>query len=183
MSGQAFVSITEAASMVGITRQTFHRHIKSKKITIVDRDIGQPKVEVSELTRIYGNRVKPLQELAEDIKQKKLLTESPSVETLESIMELQALRSKVQHLEELRQTEKTAAAEKFEQQNQQISLLNKLLAAEEQEKRRTTALLTDQRSEKEKQAEKLAALEKELSTIKSAGFFARLFGFGQKSPG
>jgi hypothetical protein len=175
MSDQTIVSITQAAQMVGIARNTFYKHIKKKKITILDQDTTQPKVEVSELIRIYGNRVKTPEMRAEEEQKEKLLAD-PSVTILASKMELQALRTEINHLKELRQAEQKA----FDQQNKQIELLKGLLDSEKEERRRTTALLTDQRGEKDKQAERLFAVERENAAMKNAGLFTRLFGFARK---
>ena len=52
------VSISKAAEMVGITRATLYRHIEKKGISVDKDEEGNPKIDVSELIRIYGHRVK-----------------------------------------------------------------------------------------------------------------------------
>ena len=174
MAHKTRLSISKAAKMVSLPRSTFYRHIEEKGISIEDKDSTRPTVDVSELIRVYGDRVKTPEKLAEEEKRLKLASGTQQDNSVENKVELLTLREKVRHLEELRQAEKTAAAE-------QIGLLKSMLDSEKSERRQATAILTDQRSEKEKQAERLNALEKELSAIKSAGFFARLFGFGRIS--
>ena len=175
------VSIRQAAKLAGVSRATFYKDIAEKGISIEDKGTGRPKVDISELTRIYGNKVKTPEKLAQEEEKKKILAEAPSGAALEDRMELQSLRTEIRHLGELHQAEKAAAERHAEQQNQQIALLKGLLESEKEERRRTTALLTDQRTEKDKQAEKLAALERENVTMKSAGLFTRLFGFKRGS--
>lgn len=168
-TSQTKVSINKAAKIVGLGRSTFYRHIEEKGISIENRDTSRPKVDVSELIRVYGDRVK----LTKKENPKKSLSETQDTLTEEKV-ELVTLREKIRHLEELRQTEKTAAAE-------HIDLLKKMLNSEQAERRQASALLTDQRSEKDKQAERLVAVERENAAMKSAGLFTRLFGFGRKS--
>lgn len=166
------LSISQATRMVGVARSKFYKDIKSKGISIEGAGTNRPTVDISELIRVYGDRVKTPEKLAEEERRKhtsNILQEN----SIEEKMELISLREKLRHSEELRQTEKAAAAE-------QIDLLKKMLDSERSERHQTTALLTDQRGKKEKQAEKLAALERENTAMKNAGLFVRLFGFSKK---
>lgn len=169
MANQTKLSISKAAKMVGLPRSTFYRHIDEKSISLQDKDTARPTVDVSELIRVYGDKVKTPERMEQEEQRRKLSFGTQQDTPIEEKIELLSLREKVRHLEELRQTEKNAAAE-------QIDLLKSMLDSEKDERRRATMLLTDQRSEKERQAEKLVAFEKELSAIKSAGFWTRLFG-------
>jgi hypothetical protein len=173
MSDQNIVSISQAAKMVGITRATLYKHSKTKKITILDQGTNQPKVEVSELIRVYGNKVKTPEMRMEEEEKEKFLSD-PSNSVIIKEMELQTLRTEIRHLQELHQAEQKAAVEKSEQQNQQIEFLQRQLE-------RTTVLLTDQRTEKDKQGDRLVAVERENAAMKGAGLFTRLFGFTRKS--
>lgn len=49
----ALVNLTEAAKLVGLTRKTIGRHVKSGKLSIqlIDKS---PRVDISELMRVYG---------------------------------------------------------------------------------------------------------------------------------
>jgi hypothetical protein len=174
MAHKTRVSISAAAVMVGLPRSTFYRHISEKGISINDKETNRPTVDISELTRIYGDRVKTPERLAEEKKRRNLSNATEQDNLTEEKIELLVLREKVSHIEELRRTEKAALSE-------QIDLLKSMLDSEKAERQQATMLLTDQRSEKERQAEKLAAVERENAAMKNAGFFARLFGFSSKS--
>ena len=66
------VSITQAAKLVGVTRSTMHKHIDKKGIT-VDRDEEgkNPKIDVSELIRVYGDTLKSPEEVAQEDSKKR----------------------------------------------------------------------------------------------------------------
>jgi len=51
------VNISKAAEMVGKTRATLYRHIEKKGITVEKDDDDNPLIDVSELVRVYGDRV------------------------------------------------------------------------------------------------------------------------------
>jgi AcrR family transcriptional regulator len=50
----ALHKISEAAALVGVTRQTLYRHIKSKGISVETDAEGATIIETSELIRVYG---------------------------------------------------------------------------------------------------------------------------------
>jgi hypothetical protein len=50
----ALVTKTEASHLVGITRQTFYRHIKQGKISAITNKDGSQSIDTSELIRVYG---------------------------------------------------------------------------------------------------------------------------------
>jgi len=53
------VSISEAARMVGIkSRTTMYRHIKRKGISVIKDENNNPAIDVSELARVYGDKLK-----------------------------------------------------------------------------------------------------------------------------
>ena len=160
--------------MVGLARSLFYKHIKIKGITLDNADTRRPTVDLSELIRVYGDKVKTPEKLAAEKERRRLTSNTEQEESIEEKVELLTLREKLRHSEELRRTEKAAA-------NEQIELLKSMLDSEKTERRQATMLLTDQRSEKERQAEKLAAVERENAAMKSAGLLKRLFGFGSKS--
>ena len=153
-----FVSISDAAKMVGVSRDTFYRHIDDKKISIIDRDTPRPKVDVSELQRVYNDKLKPL----EEVKKKKAVNDSaPPAATAENAL----LKEKLQMLETERDRERR-------QLQDQIDNLQESLKKEQETVSKVTALLSDQRSEAERkasqdnvQAQKLAALEKQIKEL------------------
>ena len=170
MTSQTKVSLAKAAEMVGVARSTFYRHIEEKGISIEDKDTKRPKVDVSELVRIYGDQVKTPEQLQEERQKRKPADKTLSDATLEEKIELQTLREKVRHLEQLHATEKGRLEE-------QIEMLREMLDSEKEERKKTTALLTDQRSEKDKQADRLARLENDVKDMKGrGGLLDRLFG-------
>lgn len=149
------VSISTAAKMVGITRATLYDHIKEKGISLVDADTKRPKIDVSELIRVYGpDKITPLEKLNNNAK---AANESapPALAT-----EIAPLKEKIQMLETERDRERRQLTE-------QIDNLSESLRKEQETVSKVTALLSDQRSQAEKsasqdnaQAQKLAELEK-----------------------
>ncbi len=51
--------MTAAAKIVGIERSTLYRHIDEKGISVIKKEGGHPKIDVSELIRVYGDQVNP----------------------------------------------------------------------------------------------------------------------------
>lgn len=50
----AKLNISQAAKRVGVSRQTFYRHIEKKGISTTKDAEGNPLIDVSELLRVYG---------------------------------------------------------------------------------------------------------------------------------
>ena len=160
------LSISEAAKMAGVTRATFYRHVEEKGISLEDTDTKRPKVDVSELIRIYGSNLKTLAQVKKDTKNDNTvdntqLNSSNSLET-EAII----LRERVKSLETLNAMEKRRLEE-------QIELLKEALDSEKEERRKATAILTDQRSEKDRAEErermhqaKLEEMQKAIEEVK-----------------
>ncbi len=153
------VSISDAAKMADVSRETFYRHIDDKKISIIDAGTKRPKVDVSELRRVYGDKLKPLEEVTG---KKKTANDStpPS-----SAAEILVLKEKIQMLETFGERERR-------QLNDQIDNLQESLKKEQETVSKVTAMLSDQRSEAEKragedtqQAKKLAELEQQVKDL------------------
>lgn len=53
----AQVSISEAARLTGKSRKTLHTYISTGKITKVTDTQGKPKIDTSELIRVFGNLI------------------------------------------------------------------------------------------------------------------------------
>jgi len=51
----AQVSISEAARLTGKSRKTLHTYISSGKLTKLTDNQGKPKLDTSELIRVFGN--------------------------------------------------------------------------------------------------------------------------------
>lgn len=145
------VSISDAAKMAGISRETFYRHIDEKPITIIDKNTKRPKVDVSELRRVYPN-LKPLEEV--------IGKKNPANDTETLKAENDALKDKLQTLETERNRERRQLTETIEN-------LRESLKKEQDSIGKVTALLSDQRGEAERkasqeseQAKKMLDLEK-----------------------
>ncbi len=177
LENMAKVNISTAAKMVGVDRSTFYRHVAEKGITLEEKNTKRPKVDVSELIRVYGDKVKTPDQIQQQKNNHEVSPTTTHNTSTEEQIELHTLREKVKYLESLRESEKRGLED-------QIELLKNLLESERAEKNKATALLTDQRSG----AEKLASLEDTLKTLaenqaklmkdasKKQGIFSKLFG-------
>lgn len=154
------VSISTAAKMVGITRSTLYEHIKEKPISLIDADTKRPKIDVSELIRVYGaNNITPLEKLNGNAAPANEST-PPALATENAI-----LKEKLQTLEAERDRERRQLTE-------QIDNLQESLKREQESVSKVTALLSDHRSEAERragqdttQAKKLADLEQQVKDL------------------
>lgn len=154
------VSISTAAKMVGVTRSTLYDHIKEKGISLIDAGTKRPKIDVSELIRVYGpDNITPLEKLPDSAKP---ANESapPALATENAI-----LKEKLQTFEAERDRERRQLTE-------QIDNLQESLKREQEAVSKVTALLSDQRSDAEKragqdttQAKKLADLEQQVKDL------------------
>jgi excisionase family DNA binding protein len=148
------VSISEAAKMANVSRDTFYRHIDEKKISIKDAGTKRPKVDVSELVRVYGDKLTPL----EEIKGRGKIANDTSAPDLSS--ENALLKEKLQMLEAERERERR-------QQTEQIEHLRESLEKSQESVSKVTALLSDQRSEAEKRAEQGAEYAQKLTELEN----------------
>ena len=111
MAIQTQVNISQAAEMVGVTRATFYRHIEKKGISVTKDDDGNPLVDVAELTRVYGHRVKPLDN-KNDTPNTALNTRAKDDS---SSTDTKGLEEKIKFLEELRQSDKESNQRQIKQ--------------------------------------------------------------------
>lgn len=143
------VSLSEAAKMAGITRSTLYAHIKEKNISVIDAETKRPKIDVSELVRVYGDKVRPLSEIEAQNTAKK----SNALDTPNNLaVEVAVLRERLKTSEVERDRERR-------QLSDQIENLQELLKKEQDVVSKVTAQLTDQRSS----ADKLASRDEEQS--------------------
>jgi hypothetical protein len=190
------VSITNAADMIGITRATLYKHIEEKGISIIKEGNAHPKIDVSELIRVYGDNLK----MPGETKQKKGADNTTKQKTIQNdgdSIETALLEQKLEHVEELKRLE-------VRRLEDQIQLLEKMLDAEKEEKSKINLLLTDQREktdrvgeweqsmkalesrvanqedEHKKERDKILrhaqALQKALDAEKNKSLFQQLFG-------
>lgn len=180
------VSISDAAKMVDVTRATMYQHIKEKGISLIEADTKRPKIDVSELARIYGDKLKPLN-AANDKPASANANGKADVITAENL----ALREKLQIFEQERDRERRLLKDQIDLQQSQIENLQDTLKKEQETVNRVTAMLTDQRTDEQKkeslageQAKKWADLEKTVQTLaenQNRTFLQRLFGLGKKA--
>ncbi len=180
------VSISDAAKMVGVTRATLYEHMKDKKISVIDKDTSRPKINVSELVRVYGDKLKPLT-AANDKSAAKQTGDRDLVATAENA----ALKEKLQMIEQERDRERRLLTAQIDSQQSQIENLQESLKKEQDTVGKVTAMLTDQRGDAEKkaneetaQAKKWAELEKTVQTLaenQNQSFWQKLFGKSSKA--
>lgn len=181
--------------MVGITRATFYRHVEKKGITMEENDEGNPVVDVSELLRIYGNKVKtdtvseqnnaPLNTNAAKTGQgagTEITGLKIQVEMLEASQrrEREILEDQIEHL-------KNTLSKAQDGQNKLTMLLEhkeqdgagdwgRSLKALEQRIANQEKTAQEKQEREEKILRQNRALKKALDAEKSKGFFQKLFG-------
>lgn len=148
------VSLSEAAKMVGITRSTLYAHIREKPISVIDVKTKRPKIDVSELVRVYGDKVRPLDQI-------QISKTSRDVEKEPDLMtEVAILRERLKSSELERERERR-------QLSDQIESLQELLKKEQEIVGKVTAQMTDQRSAAEKNSGEKAEQAKRVSEIET----------------
>lgn len=132
--------MTAAAKIVGIERSTLYRHIDEKGISVIKKEGGHPKIDVSELIRVYGDQVNPdrlksNKKESDDTKTKDNATKNdPNDATLSA-------RARIELLEEERKRER-------EQYQDQIENLKESLKLAQEGHNKATLLLEHQSNEK-----------------------------------
>lgn len=170
------VSISDAAKMVGITRSTLYEHIKEKNISVIDADTKRPKIDVSELIRVYGDKVRALEEVRKDTKETISKDSNPDILALENA----SLKDKLTSLENERDRERR-------QLQAQIDNLQHSLQKEQEALNRIAGLLTNQsESTKGKDvdkslSDKLIQLENSIASLKAANESREKKWFWQKA--
>lgn len=102
----ALVNLTEAAKMVGKTRQTMHRYVKQGKLSVKRDAKGLPQVDTSELIRVFGDikinvtpqepeNVTPCYTHSNDDKFEALMTEIKALK--DQVAELTKLTLRLEH--------------------------------------------------------------------------------------
>lgn len=194
------VSISKAAEMVGVTRATLYRHIEKKGISVQKDEDNNPKIDISELMRVYGDKITPLEQLntREEDRDGRDNTTSEQPNLLDIKTELEVLKERLRNAAQERGRTEEERKRERDQFTEQIEMFTKRLEASEEQQKRLTLLLTDQREEKEgrggEQNKKLQALEATVEELKkqnrrvlfelqkkNQGFFGRLFSSNQKT--
>ena len=89
-------SISKAAEMAGVSRATFYSHIEKNHISLEDAGTNRPKVPLSELVRVYGDKIQmgKKTEVSNSEKQDTSVDEKVRLATLEAELKHQkALRA------------------------------------------------------------------------------------------
>ncbi len=189
------VSVVEASKMAGVSRATFYRHITEKKISTAQDDKGNTVIDTSELVRVYGNKLRTLEEIEkEEIDQ---LDDSETSQDSSSTLKIQVdmLRERLKDFNEERERERNQLSSQIEDLKAQLERAEEQRIKSEEQKNKLTMMLTDQRSEADKLAnkeeehkKKFADLETTIKNLAEAqsklietsnqkkGFLAKLFG-------
>jgi chromosome segregation ATPase len=159
------VSISKAAGMAGVTRATFYRHIEKKGITVEKDASGNPRIDVSELIRIYGDKVRSPEQVEKEKAEKASSAVSDRKENdTELRIEVEVLRERLRNIESERSRER-------DQLCAQIDSLRKSLERAEEQAGRLTALITDQRNNREDktaQIKRMRELELQISRLQES---------------
>ena len=140
------VSISKAAEMVGITRATLYRHIDKKGISVEKDDDGNPKIDISELIRVYGDKVKTLDTVNTDDTDTKTDTapikqnNTPN-KTVSNHVEFEVLKERVKHLELNNSKTDEERKREREQFEERIEQLQDTLSKAQENQSKTTLLL------------------------------------------
>jgi hypothetical protein len=86
----AKINLTQGAKLAGVSRSTLNRHIKEGKISKSNGKDGKPRVDTSELHRVYG-------ELSRDTSYQTVPMEHhrTSNETTENVIEIATLKAEL----------------------------------------------------------------------------------------
>ena len=91
----SLISVSEAARLCGKDRKTLYRQIKEGKLSATKDEAGATKVDVSELTRVYG----ALRQII-DSKDSAIVVTMPQRETSNIEAEIALLKAENIHLKE-----------------------------------------------------------------------------------
>ena len=157
-------TVSEAAKIVGITRQTIYRHIDTKPLTIEKDENGNQLIDASELMRVYGNDINfdALDETVDTPANATDVTKSGTVTvtSIEDQIEIVRLKAELDKEKALRNG--------TEEENQYIK---NLLEEEKAERKKANNLLEDMRSKDEqndKWEKTLKALENRIANQERA---------------
>jgi chromosome segregation ATPase len=156
------VTISKAAEMAGVTRATLYRHIEKKGITVEKDEDDNPKIDVSELVRVYGDRLRHPEQIAQDRAGPVLANDTPLFKQAEQDHKIQAIRHETQRgaqdvrveleilrerlrgMEEDRSQTREERARERDFLMEQIESLKQTLNQSQEQQKRLTALLTHQ---------------------------------------
>lgn len=189
------VSVVEAAKMAGVSRATFYRHITEKKISTQQDDKNNTVIDTSELVRIYGNKLRTLEDIEkEEIDQ---LDEGETDRDSSPALKIQVemLKERLKDFNEERERERSQLSSQIETLRTQLERAEEQRIKSEDQKNKLTMMLTDQRSDADKLIAKDVEHNKKITEIETTvrtlaetqtklmeesankkGFWGRLFG-------
>ena len=137
------VSMSKAAKLAGIQRSTLYRHIEEKGISVIKEEGQHPKIDVSELIRVYGDQIKI--DAAEPKNKTKnenrsIVSDDTKNDTLSDKVRIAELEAQLRGYEKIEK--------KLEDE---IEYLRDQLQEEKTERKQVQAVLTDQRKKSEDQ--------------------------------
>lgn len=156
------VTISKAAEMAGVTRATLYRHIEKKGITVEKDEDDNPKIDVSELVRVYGDRLRHPEQVEQDKNKPDTSADTPLFKQGEQEartsairadtakapqeirVELEILRERLRGMEEDRQQSREERTRERDFLMEQLESLKETLAQSQEQQKRLTALLTHQ---------------------------------------
>ena len=157
------VNLTEAAKLAGKSRSYFHtNYIKKGKISVNRSDPKNPKVDTSELLRVFGELTTNTNE--EHTREQ----QETSKENTELLLETERLKAEVEGLKALvkaKDEQIKRESESTEEARQRANI------AEQQYKN-----MLEDKMKRDKELNKIEELEEALQHEKSKGFWSRLFG-------
>lgn len=93
------VTISDAARMTPFSRKTLYKHIKQGKVSITRLSNGGRGIAISELVRVYGDKLKPLEEVKESDKKLKVVTSGYDTEKMDLLLKkIESLENEVNRL-------------------------------------------------------------------------------------
>ena len=186
------VSMSEAARLAGIkSRSTFYRHIEKKGISVDRSDPQNPVVDVAELIRVYGDKIKPNTDEQGRGVQNNTPHQTPSNrQSREDVIPLSAMNKIQEQIEDIYKERIEDLKSQLELQTKQNTILledrsKKDEQGREWEKslRALEARISNQETtakEDKERADKILrqnrALKKALDEEKNKSFFKKLFG-------
>lgn len=175
--------------MAEVSKATFYRHIKEKKISTSKDDSGDTVVEISELERVY-DKLKSLEQIEKEKKNKSSLNETDRdiPETLK--IQLELTQERLNDVLSERERERSQLLDQINTLKDQLEHSEEQRTKAEDQKTQLTMMLTDQRkdtkakeAQEAEQAKKWDALEKQVQTLaenQNLGFWERHFGKNRK---
>lgn len=150
------ISISNAAKMANKSRTTIYSDINSGALSTTRSSKGKVEIDVAELERVYGTlRTDEQAQASSNVKGEQDRTERG---TGNEAKEQGALRELLDRVDVERARER-------KQLEDQIEYLQGELDKEKDERRKVTAILTDQRSAEDKQAEKHAQEKQRIDSM------------------